>query len=343
MNKVVIVGRVPDAGRKILYERCAGRYDVAEVLSNKELAKHLDGTYYILRGFPMGAAEIEKLGGDARLIHRWGVGFDAVDIEAAGKKGIIVSICAGVNSQPVAELTVMLMLASLRHLPELMSRAKAGRKDKEDIIARSWLISGKRVGLVGLGSIGRRVAAAVGGMGAEVTYYDPFRAAPETEKELGVEFLPLDELLKSSDIVSLHMPLLDSTRHLIDAAALAKMKPSALLVNTARGGIVDTEALLKALAGKRLFGAALDTIENEPLPAGHPAFSLENLIITPHAGGNTEDNNRNMAAYIMDNIDAMESGRGPTPRSVVNRQFLGKQRISDPLWNIRTVSDPQIF
>lgn len=322
MNKVVLLGRFPEAGRAILKERCRGRYEVAEAGTEEGLEEQRDGTYYILRGFRMGAAEIEKLSSEARLLHRWGVGFDAVDIEAAGRRGITVSICAGVNAQPVAELAVLLMLASYRRLPELLLRSREGRKDKEDIIGRSWLIEGKTVGLVGLGNIGRRVARMVRGFGAEVAYYDPYRAAPEVEEALGVRFLPLDELLRVSDIVSLHMPLLESTRHLIDAEAIAKMKPSALLVNTARGGIVDTEGLLKALEERRILGAALDTIEGEPLPAGHRAFAMDNLLVTPHAGGNTEDNNRNMALYIMDNIDAMEAGGEPNRSSVVNREYL---------------------
>lgn len=324
MNKVVLLGNFPEAGREILRERCRGRYEAAEVRVEDDLEEQLDGTYYILRGFPMGAKEIAKLSPKARLLHRWGVGFDSVDIEAAGRRGIAVSICAGVNAQPVAEHTVLLMLASYRRLPELLIRAREGRKDKEDIIGRSWLIEGKTVGLVGLGSIGRRVARMIRGFGAEVAYYDPYRAAPETEQELGVRFLPLDELLRVSDIVSLHMPLLESTKHLIDAEAIAKMKPSALLVNTARGGIVDTDALLKALEERRVLGAALDTLEGEPLPAGHRAFELDNLLVTPHAGGNTEDNNRNMATYIMDNIDAMEEGMEPNRSSVVNGEYLKK-------------------
>jgi phosphoglycerate dehydrogenase-like enzyme len=326
MNKVVIAGRYPAAGLEILRSRCAGRYEVCEAETPEELQKHTDGTYYILRGTPMDAALIKKLSPRARLIHRWGVGYDAVDIKAAGEKGIIVSICAGVNSQPVAELAVLLMLASYRHLPQLLARAAEGRKDKEDIIGRSWLISGKRVGLVGLGNIGRRVAKAVKGLGAEVVYYDPYRAAPETEKELDVQFLQLDEVLKTSDIVSLHLPLTDSTKHLISAEKIALLKPSALLINTARGGIIDTRALLKALQEKRIFGAAVDTIEDEPLPADHPAFRLDNLLITPHAGGNTEDNNSHMASYIMDNIDAMENGGQVNPRSIVNRQYLKDSR-----------------
>ncbi|MGN0837675.1 MAG: 2-hydroxyacid dehydrogenase [Pyramidobacter sp.] len=327
MNKVVIAGRYPEAGLEILRSRCAGRYEICEAETAEKLQNCLDGTYYILRGTPMGADIIEKLSPRARLIHRWGVGYDAVDIKAAGEKGIIVSICAGVNSQPVAELAVLLMLASYRHLPQLLKRAAEGRKDKEDIIGRSWLISGKKVGLIGLGNIGRRVAKAVKGLGAEVVYYDPFRAAPETEKELGVQYMQLDEVLKDSDIISLHLPLTDSTKHLISAEKIALMKPAALLVNTARGGIIDTQALLKALQEKRIFGAALDTIEGEPIPADHPAFKLDNLLITPHAGGNTEDNNSHMAAYIMDNIDALENGGQVNPRSVVNGQYLKESKF----------------
>ena len=184
------------------------------------------------------------------------------------------------------------------------------------------MLNGKRVGLLGLGHIGQKVAAIVRGFGAEVVYYDASRVSPDMEATLGAQFLPLDEVLRTSDIISLHMPLLDSTKHLINAEAIAKMRSSALLVNTARGGIIDTDALLEALKEHRILGAALDTIEGEPLPLDHPAFELDNLLITPHAGGNTEDNNNNMASYIMDNIDAMESGKSLNPYSIVNAKFL---------------------
>ena len=318
----MLLGKYPEVGRKVLLDRCLGRYKTAEVMTPDGLDGQLDGTYYILRDFPMGRRNIERLSSKTRLLHRWGVGFDAVDIEAAGEKGITVSICTGVNAQPVAELAVLLMLASYRHLPELLARSKEGRKDKEDIIGRSWMLNGKRVGLLGLGHIGQKVAAIVRGFGAEVVYYDASRGSPDMEATLGAQFLPLDEVLRTSDIISLHMPLLDSTKPLINAEAIAKMRLSALLVNTARGGIIDTDALLEALKEHRILGAALDTIEGEPLPLDHPAFELDNLLITPHAGGNTEDNNNNMASYIMDNIDAMESGKSLNPYSIVNAKFL---------------------
>lgn len=322
MHQIVLAGPIPEIAKKLFHQRCEGRYTLVDAPDQQHLNQVLDGTYYVLRGAKMGADLIGRLSEGTRLIHRWGVGYDSVDIKAAGERGIRVAICAGVNSQSVAELAVLLMLASFRRFPKLLDSARHGSGDKDAVMAQTRLIQEKRVGLVGLGNIGRRVARMVQGFGAEVVYYDAFRVDEKAEKELGVQFMPLDDLLRTSDIVSIHVPLMDSTNHLIDAAKLAEMKPTALLVNTARGGIVDTPALMAALKEKRLWGAALDTIEGEPLPAGHEIFGMDNVMLTPHAGGNTSDINIGMVKCVMDNIDAMERGGEPERRCVVNAEFL---------------------
>ena len=190
------------------------------------------------------------------------------------------------------------------------------------VIADSFMINGRRVGIFGMGAIGRKVAKIVQGFGAEVVYYDAFRLPEETEKELNVTFLQPEEIYKTADIISLHMPLLDSTRKMIDEKAIGMMKPDMLIVNTARGEIIDTDALLKAVRERRIWGAALDTVEGEPLPPDHPIFSEPHILLTPHVGGNTEDNIVNMAACIFDNIERLERGETPVGRCIVNKQYL---------------------
>ena len=252
-------------------------------------------------------AEVLDAAKQLKIVVRAGAGYDNVDLEAATQHGVVVMNTPGQNSNAVAELDFGLLVFTVRNF----YNGKAGTE-----------LMGKKLGILAFGNVGRNVARVAKGFGMEVSAYDAFCPAEAIEAAGVHAAASQDELFETCDIVSLHMPLLDSTRHLIDADALAKMKPTALLVNTARGGIVDTEALLKALAEKKLFGAALDTIEGEPIPPDHPAFALDNLILTPHAGGNTEDNNSNMATFIMDNIDAVEAGKGADPHSIVNAKFL---------------------
>lgn len=322
MSKIALVGKLTADAKKLFYERSEGHYDIVEITSVDEISKILDAEYIVARGMPFMQPEILQLSSKTKLIHRWGVGFDSVDIKAAGEKGIAVAVSTGGNAQPVAELTVLLMLAYYRRLPELLDRAKEGSKDKEDIIAKSYLLQGKRVGLVGFGNIGSKVCKMVKAFGATVQYYDKYRISPEKEEDFGVEYASFETLLKTSDIVSVHVPLMESTKHLFGRAEFEQMKPNALLVNTARGGVVDTNALLEALDNGKIAGAALDTVEGEPLPPNHPIFYNSKVILTPHGGGNTCDNTINMVNIIMENINSMENGDLPSGRYIVNMEYL---------------------
>ncbi len=321
MNKILMFGNYAPKGIEYFREHCAGKFELAFGATYEDLAAHDDATYIVLRGPAMDAAHIATLK-NAKVLHRWGVGYNDVDVKAAGERGIRVGITAGMNAQPVAEMATLLILASFRHLCEQVEDAKHKKVLGTALIADSWMISGRRVGIVGMGAIGRKLTKIMQGFGAEVVYYDVFRLPEEAEKELNVTFMPFEEVLGTSDIVSLHMPLLDSTRHMIDAHALSLMKPTALLVNTARGGIVDTDALIAAVRERRIWGAALDTIEGEPVDPDHPVFSEPHILLTPHAAGNTEDNVVNMAACILDNFERVERGEELAPRCLVNKQYL---------------------
>ena len=176
------------------------------------------------------------------------------------------------------------------------------------------------MGIVGGGNIGRRVAALVQALGAQVVYYDAFRLPPEREQELHMTYAPLEELLEQADLVSLHVPLLDSTRHIIGAEQLARMKPTACLVNTARGGLVDDAALLQALQKGQLAGAGLDCVEDEASPVTKGLMDAPNVLITPHIGGSTADLADAMIPTIAQIIQTLAEGE--ELNNVVNREYL---------------------
>jgi phosphoglycerate dehydrogenase-like enzyme len=191
-------------------------------------------------------------------------------------------------------------------------------------MSRSFTINGKTVGLVGLGNIGRKVAERIKAFEAEIQYYDLVRRSPEEEAKLGVKYVSFEELLKTSDIVSLHIPKTESTAGLINRNTIELMKPTAVIINTSRGGVINQADLYEALSSGRLFGAGLDVYENEPLEKGNPLCSLKNIVMTPHVGGNTVDNNVNMARRAVDNIVRMSRGMAISAADIVNAQYLKK-------------------
>jgi phosphoglycerate dehydrogenase-like enzyme len=323
MEKIALVGTYGADVRPMLEMRLKGAMGVETVANESEFDRLADVEYVILRVLAMKRATIEAMP-RLKLIQRWGVGFDKVDIAAAGERGVPVAIAPGANATPVSELALLLMLALYRNLVKLHNGMVQGRWEKEKFIDNSFMIKGKTVGLIGCGAIGRQVAKKVRAFGAEVVYYDAFRLPETTEQELGLTYSELDEVLASADIVSLHLPLLDSTRGMIGRREIALMKPSAVLINTARGGIVDTAALAEALAGKRIAGAGLDVFDSEPLAADSPLRALDNVVLTPHVGGNTADMSMDMVDICLENIFAVRDGRPLSPKVLVNRQYLKK-------------------
>ncbi len=248
-----------------------------------------------------------------------GAGVDSVDVAACTARGIAVVNAAGVNYASVAEHVVGLMLSLARWIA-LTDRA--AHREQRTVPTRELgglpgIVRGKTLGLVGFGFIGREVARmASTAFGMRVLAYDPWANATEAER-LGVELVEdLHEVLGVSDVVSLHIPLTDDTRHLVGAAELALMKPTAVLLNTSRGGIVDTDALVRALQDRVVAGAGLDVTEPEPLPAGHPLFTLDNVILTPHSAGSAPE--MTAKAGHVSAQDAVRALRGERPRNLVN-------------------------
>lgn len=249
--------------------------------------------------------QAEKL----QMIQRSGVGLDALDLDAIRKKGIPLYVNQGVNAESVAEHALLLMLACLRRLPEIDRNTKSGVWKKQEQGVRTAELKGKTVGLIGMGSIAQTLVGLLRPFRVRILYHNLFQMATEFEKENNMSFVGLDQLLSESDLVSVHCALTDETRNLINAESIRRMKSGAILVNTARGEIVDPIALAEALGSGKLSCAALDVHVKEPIPEDYPLKGMENVILTPHIAGVTADSFRAMMHDAFRNIAYFDSGR----------------------------------
>jgi phosphoglycerate dehydrogenase-like enzyme len=292
-------GRLAAAGHALrIAPKRAGR-------SEAELIALLDGACgAIVSTDPFGGAVLDAAAG-LRVIARVGVGTDSIDLTAARRHGIAVCTTPGANASSTADHAVALMLAALRRVPEHDRAVRAGGWSRTGA-AVPWELNGTTVGLVGYGAIGRLVHRRLSGFRVRVLVADP-RVPPGTD---GVEMVGLDELLAASDVVSLHAPLTAATAGLLDAGRIALMRPDAVLVNTARGGLVDERALVAALASGRLRAAALDVFEVEP-PVRRRLLALPNVVLTPHVGGVSERSVREMTRRATGAVLDVLAGRRP--------------------------------
>jgi D-3-phosphoglycerate dehydrogenase len=247
-----------------------------------------------------------------KLVAKHGSGVDNIDIPAASKHGVLVcNTPGGANSSSVAEGAVTLMLAVLRQVRGMDACVREGRFNER------WKLSlhelwGKTVGLVGLGQIARIAARICGaGFNAKVLAFDPFVSAADMQKAGVTKVEKLTDLASQSDILSVHVPLSKETEHLINAAVLAAVQPHAIIVNTSRGGLIDEKALIQALQDKRIAGAGLDVFEQEPPAIDNPLFKMDNVVLSPHVAGVTEDALRGMAMSVAEVIDNVFAGRRP--------------------------------
>jgi D-3-phosphoglycerate dehydrogenase len=244
-----------------------------------------------------------------RLISIWGTGVDNVDLEACRRRGVAVTNTPGVNADAVAEHALALMLAVQRRIPALDRDVRAGQWPRGLLVEAH----GKTLGLIGLGEIGRRVAGFGRALGMRVLAWT-FRRDDARAVAAGAQPVALDALLRESDVVSLHLRLADETRGFLSAERLASMKPTAVLINTARGGLVDKAALVAALRDGRLSGAGLDVFHEEPVAAGDPLLALDNVVLTPHNAGMTRAVIEAGLHRAVENIERFLAG---TPRDVV--------------------------
>jgi D-3-phosphoglycerate dehydrogenase len=258
-----------------------------------------------------------------RFLVRYGVGVDGIDVAAATERGIPVVNVPDYGTDEVASHAVALLLALARKLALLDRQTRAGRWNVFEA-APIRRLAGQTVGIVGCGRIGSRVAKKLAGFDLRLLGADPYVTAFPP----GVEPAPLDRLLAESDHVTLHCPLTDETRHLIDRRALGRMKPTAVLINTARGGIVDTAALADALRAGRLAAAGLDVTEQEPLAPASPLLEMEQVIVTPHAAWYSEEGRSDLKRSVAE--EAVRLARGERPRHCVNPEVFSRPRAAPP-------------
>jgi glyoxylate reductase len=310
-EKILVTREIPEAGLRLLDD-----FDVT-VLHERpptrdELLEALSGASGVL------ATATEKMDGEAmdaagdglRVIANMAVGYDNIDVGAATERGVIVTNTPGVLDETTADVAFMLVLAAARRLGEGERLLRAGKWEwwgpKQ---LRGLDVWGKTLGIVGMGRIGRAVARRGKGFGMEILYHNRSRNE-EAEEELGARYVGLEDLLRESDFVSIHTPLTDETRHLIDERELGLMAETAVLVNTSRGPVVDEAALAQALREGRIFAAGLDVYEGEP--EVHPGLlELENVVLAPHIGSATVETRDRMATLAAENLAAVLRGEQP--------------------------------
>jgi glyoxylate reductase len=259
---------------------------------------------------------LDAAGPQLRVVSNFAVGYDNIDVPACLRRGVAVGNTPGVLTETTADLAFALLMAVSRRLPEARDHVLAGRwRTWGPLLLLGKDIHGATLGLVGFGRIGREMARRAVGFGMRTLYHDVQRADPEVERELAATQVPFDTLLAESDVVSLHTVLSAETRHLIDAAALARMKPGAILINTSRGPVVDQAALAEALRSGHLFGAGLDVTDPEPMAADDPLLSIPTCLVVPHIASASERTRDRMAEKAARNLIAGLRGE-PLPDPV---------------------------
>jgi phosphoglycerate dehydrogenase-like enzyme len=262
--------------------------------------------------------EVLRAAKNLKLLHKWGVGVDNIDVEAARALGIRVARTTGSNAMAVAEFTIGLMLVALRHAAYGHHMLKQGVwHGPGRVPGPTYLLSGKTVGIVGMGAIGGKVARLLRGFECRVLYAKRTRLDPAEEATLGATHATVAAMLPEVDVLSLHCPLTPETADLIDAAALARMKPSAVLVNVARGGVVVEADLISALRRRVIGAAAMDVFAVEPLPADSPLLGLDNLVVTPHLAAVTADTFAPTVKRMFANIALVARGEPVPPGDLV--------------------------
>ncbi|HYD16198.1 MAG TPA: phosphoglycerate dehydrogenase [Hyphomicrobium sp.] len=297
--RVLIADPIHEDGRKLLETNSALAVDVETGLDQAGLVERIPRyDALIVRSKTRVTAPIIAAATALKVIGRAGIGVDNIDVAAATERGIVVFNTPDANATTTAELTVAHLLSLSRHLPQADRSVRSGAWQPARYVGAE--LAGKTIGIIGFGTIGRLVAVRCAGLKMRVVAYDPF-VAQEIMAQSAAEPIDLDALLAEADYVTLHCPLIDKTRNLIDASRIARMKPGARLINCARGGLVDEAALVSALKGGHLAGAALDVFAEEP-PKGSPLLELDSVVLTPHLGASTEEAQQAVSVRIAEDI-----------------------------------------
>jgi len=321
MHRILVSDPIAEEGIQIL--RDAGEVKQVTGLGEAELAD-LIGAFdaLVVRSATKVTRPVIEAAHKLQVIARAGVGVDNVDVAAATRRGILVVNSPAGNTMAATEHTIAMLLAAARMIPQGNQDIKAGRWDRKRFVGRQ--VSGKVLGIVGLGKVGSEVARRAGALGMKLLVYDPYVSSQQAES-LGAELRDLGSLLPEADFVTIHAPLTPDTHHLIGAEQLDKLKPDAILINCARGGLVDEAALLDKLAAGELAGAALDVFEDEPTPSPE-LVGLPNVIATPHLGASTQEAQVNVAVDVARQVVDVLAGR--PPRWPVNAPALPPEALA---------------
>jgi glyoxylate reductase len=317
--RVLVTRLIPEAGLSPLYEDCHLRVWPEDMPPPdallQDLAEGMDGILCTLTE-RIDAALMDAAGPQLKVISQMAVGYDNIDVKAAQARGIRVGNTPGVLTDATADLAMALLLAVSRRIVESVDYIRSGQWQTWHPTALLGTdLAGATLGLIGLGRIGKAVARRARGFDLRLIAHSP-HCPPDEAAALGVELVSLEQLLRDSDYVSVHTPLNERTRHLINQETLAQMKPSAILINTARGGVVDQGALYAALQAGRLRGAGLDVTDPEPISLDDPLLTLPNVVIVPHIGSASQRTRDRMARMAADNLLAGLRGQ-PLPNQVV--------------------------
>jgi phosphoglycerate dehydrogenase-like enzyme len=312
-NKILLAPRQPEAILDIARSLAPSGYEliITDVGSAEFKREAADIEYYLGHARKIDA-DFFKATPKLRLVQLLSAGYDRVDVDAARKASVPVANNGGANALAVAEHTLMLMLATLKRMVHFHNDVVGGRwRVGDQVDSRVFELSGRTLGIVGLGNIGKKVARRAAAFGVNIQYYDILRLTEDQEDALDVRFALFNELLRTSDIVTLHVPYDKTTHNLIGERELAMMKPDAILINTCRGPVVDENALHNALRDKQIFAAGLDVMVEEPPKPEHPLFALPNVTFTPHSAGPTWENWTDRYRNGYDNILRVAAGRKP--------------------------------
>ena len=312
--RVLVSDKLAEAGLDVLREASGVELEFRPGMSEDELCEVI-GDYdgLIIRSGTQVTSRVVDAAEKLRVIGRAGMGVDNVDIPAASRRGIVVMNTPTGNSVTTAEHALALLAALARNIPQAVGSMRSGKWEKSKFQGRE--IAHKTLGIIGLGNIGRIVADRAQGLKMKVIGVDPVMSS-ERAAELGIELVGLDELLSRADFITIHAPLTPETKNMISDAAFGKMKDGALLVNAARGGIVDEEALARAITDGKIAGAALDVFGQEPVDPNNPLLQLDNVLCTPHLGASTSEAQERVAVEIAEQaIDYLENG---TVKNAVN-------------------------
>lgn len=323
MPTIAVTRTIPEVGPRLLAEFGEVRqWTAPQPPTPAEFAELIHGCDGVLTMISDAVtAEVLDREPQLRVVGNFAVGYDNLDVAAATARGVAICNTPGVLTEATADAAFALLMAMARRIPEGIAYVRAGEwRYWQPMVLLGQDINGATLGIIGFGRIGQAVAQRARGFGMRILYHSRTRR-PEAEAELGATFVPLDDLLREADFVSLHLPATAESRGLIGARALGLMKPGAILVNAARGAVVDTDALVAALRAGQIGGAALDVTDPEPLPPGHPLPELPNAIVVPHTSTTTVKVRGKMSELAARNIIAVL--RGERPPAIVNPEVLG--------------------